>query len=317
MDAPAAEIDVTAELVDRLVRAQHPDLAGPVRPVANGWDNALFRLGDHLSVRLPRRQLAVPLVEHEQRWLPGLAARVTVPVPAPVRLGTPGEGYPWPWTITPWYDGTPAVDVPPAVRTPVAAELADFLVRLHVPAPPDAPVNPVRGVPLAHRDAAVRDRLEGMAVTDGLPSGVRVRELREVWDVAVALPVWDRPPVWLHGDPHPANILLTVGPSGDPAGDRPVGLAAVLDFGDLAGGDPATDLAAAWLVFDAAGRAVFRAAVDAACGEGGAGGVDRDTWGRARGWALCMGSAMAANSDNDPRTGAIGWHAVEQVLLDG
>jgi aminoglycoside phosphotransferase (APT) family kinase protein len=134
-----------------------------------------------------------------------------------------------------------------------------------------------------------------------------------LWDAAVALPGWAGPPVWLHGDPHPANILLT----GEPTGDRPVGLAAVLDFGDLTGGDPATDLAAAWLVFDAAGRAVFRAAVDAACGEGGAGGVDRDTWGRARGWALCMGSAMAANSDNDPRTGAIGWHAVEQVLLDG
>ncbi len=295
MDAPAAEIDVTAELVDRLVRAQHPDLAGPVRPVANGWDNALFRLGDHLSVRLPRRQVAVPLVEHEQRWLPELATRVTVPVPAPVRLGTPGEGYPWPWTITPWYDGTPAVDVPPAARTPIAADLADFLVRLHTPAPPDAPVNPVRGVPLSHRDAAVRDRLNGMVGPRG-----GVRELRELWDVAVALPGWAGPAVWLHGDPHPANLLVT--------SEQPVRLAAVLDFGDLAGGDPATDLAAAWLVFDPAGRAVFQRAVD---------GVDRDTWGRARGWALCMGSAMAARSDNDPRIGAIGWHALEQVLLDG
>jgi aminoglycoside phosphotransferase (APT) family kinase protein len=288
MDAPAAEIDVTAELVDRLVRTQHPDLAGPVRLVANGWDNALFRLGDHLSVRLPRRELAVQLTRHEQRWLPGLAARLPVPVPAPVRAGTPAHGYPWPWTIVPWYDGTLATDVSPAARVSIAPALADFLVRLHVPAPPDAPVNPVRGVPLSHRDEVVRARLD--ALEDR-------KRLREVWERAVGLPGWAGPPVWLHGDPHPANLLLT--------DDDAVGLAAVLDFGDMAGGDPATDLAAGWMVFDVVGRAEFRATV----------GPDEDTWGRARGWALCMGSAMVSSSDDDPRIAAIGRHTLEQVLL--
>jgi aminoglycoside phosphotransferase (APT) family kinase protein len=301
MDAPAAEIDVTAELVDRLVRTQHPDLAGPVRLVANGWDNALFRLGDHLSVRLPRRELAVQLARHEQRWLPELAARLPVPVPAPVRTGTPGEGYPWPWSITPWYEGVRAMDVPPAARVPVATRLAEFLVRLHIPAPPDAPHNPVRGVPLSHRDEVVRERLDDLET-----GGARVGELRGSWATAVALPAWAGPPIWLHGDLHPANLLLT-----DRAGGRPVELAAVLDFGDVTGGDPATDLAAAWLMFDAAGRAVFRAAVDSL-----AGGVDRDTWERARGWALCMASAMAASSDDVPRFREMGWQVLEQVLLD-
>jgi hypothetical protein len=44
---PAAELEITADLVRRLLAAQQPDLAGlPVEPLANGWDNTLFRLGD-------------------------------------------------------------------------------------------------------------------------------------------------------------------------------------------------------------------------------------------------------------------------------
>src|SRR3954469_14665930 len=124
MDSPVAEVYLDSALVDRLVRAQHPDLAGSVRPVANGWDNALFRLGDRLCVRLPRRRVAVPLLVNEQRWLPLLAGLATAPVPVPVRVGAPGEGYPWPWTISPWYDGLPAADVPAAARGGIAAALA-------------------------------------------------------------------------------------------------------------------------------------------------------------------------------------------------
>ena len=53
---PAAEVDVSRELVGRLLADQHQDLAGrPVEFLANGWDNAMFRLGDDLLARLPRR----------------------------------------------------------------------------------------------------------------------------------------------------------------------------------------------------------------------------------------------------------------------
>ena len=93
---PAAEVAVTTELVRRLLRAQHPDLAGlPVEPLANGWDNTLFRLGDGLVVRLPRRTLGANILVNEQRWLPVLAPRLPLAVPVPVRIGTPAldEGY--------------------------------------------------------------------------------------------------------------------------------------------------------------------------------------------------------------------------------
>jgi aminoglycoside phosphotransferase (APT) family kinase protein len=71
---PSAEVDVTVDLVRRLLRAQHPDLADlPLRVVANGWDNVTLRLGDELAVRVPRREMAAQLVRNEQRWLPVLA----------------------------------------------------------------------------------------------------------------------------------------------------------------------------------------------------------------------------------------------------
>ncbi len=308
---PAAEVDVTTDLVRRLLVEQHPDLARlPLRPVTTGWDNVLLRLGDRLAVRMPRRASAAALVEHEQRWLPLLAPRLGTPVPTPVRVGRPSATYPWSWSVVPWFDGPTAATVRPAARRDLAVPLADVVVRLHVPAPADAPVNPVRGVPLRDRDAVVRERLASGAVPE--PDQVTA-----VWDRALAAPPWTGPPLWLHGDLHPANLLV----ADDGAGQA---LAAVLDFGDLTAGDPATDLATAWLTFDATGRAAFRDHVDRVSrptGPGGPGGPgapgapDAATWTRARGWALVMATAMLAHSDDDPVVAAIGRHALPEVLV--
>ena len=86
---------IDTALVAGLLAEQHPDLAHlPVQMVEAGWDNALFRLGEDLAVRLPRRAAAAPLIIHEQRWLPLLAAQLTLPIPAPVREGAPARSYP-------------------------------------------------------------------------------------------------------------------------------------------------------------------------------------------------------------------------------
>lgn len=287
VDTPAAEVDIDASLVTRLIRAQHPDLDGPLWLVASGWDNVIYRLGDDLCVRLPRRALAVDLIRHEQRWLPGLAARAGAFVPAPVRAGVPGEGYPWPWSICPWFEGRAAADVSPAERGAAAADLAEFLARLHTPAPAEAPHNPWRGVPLTDRDAAVRERVAGTP------------DLLALWERLASAPAWGGPRHWLHGDLHPGNLVLA--PSG------PARLAAVIDFGDLTGGDPASDLSTAWLTFDAAGRAAFRDRYDTLTG------ADADTWVRARGWALNLATAIGAFSDDNPRLAAISVHALAEV----
>jgi aminoglycoside phosphotransferase (APT) family kinase protein len=294
MNTPEAEVEITEDLVRALLREQHPDLASlPIRLVANGWDNALYRLGDELSVRLPRRELAVKLMINERRWLPVIAELVSVRVPALERFGDPGCGYPWPWAVNPWFDGVTAASAEVASRIAFAEDLATFMAQIHVPAPYDGPYNPVRGVPLAARDEVVRKRLDSGLIP-------RADLLREVWDELVAVPLWDAGPVWLHGDPHPANLLL------DPETRR---LTAVLDFGDVAIGDPAADLAVGWMAFDAEGRARFR---DAA---GPLGDVDEDTWARARGWALIMGAAIVLSSADAPHMAAIGTHTLEQVLV--
>ena len=291
--SPSADIDVPPELVRRLLRAQHPELAGlPLELVANGWDNAIYRLGADLVVRLPRRQLAAALIRNEQRWLPDIAARVDVAVPRPLRIGTPTPWFPWYWTVSTWFDGTTAASLPRPERTGLAEPLATFLRELHTPAPVDAPANRFRGVPLEHRNADMVERLTSGRVPEG--TGVAT-----VWRNAVAAPLWDGPPLWLHGDLHPANLL-----------GRNHGLSAVLDFGDLTAGDPATDLAAAWLVFDGAGRKQFRSAVTRSRF------VSEATWLRARGWALCVATALVGNSDDSPLFHQMGSEIITEVLSD-
>jgi aminoglycoside phosphotransferase (APT) family kinase protein len=289
MAIAAADIFLDEPLVRRLLRTQHPDLADlELRLEANGWDNDLYRLGGELVVRLPRRRVAVPLIESEQRWLPTIAERVSVQIPTPVRVGVPSEDFAWPWTITPWFEGTIASRTPFAEHGSLATDLAGFVRQLHIAAPTEAPSNPFRGVPLAEREVAFRDRLE----TGTVP---HLREVEEVWRDALLAEPWMGAPVWLHGDLHPANVLTRGGQ-----------LAAVLDFGDLTSGDPASDLATAWLTFDPDGRAAFRAALD----------YDEETWRRARGWALVLASAFLANSADSPAMLGIGTHAIEQVIGD-
>ena len=164
---PLIEVDVTASLARRLLAEQHPDLAAlPLHGRLNGWDNITWRLGDELALRFPVREASAPLVEREHRWLPLLAARLPVAVPNPVRTGEPSALYPWPWTVVPWLEGTVVAQTDVAGRTRWAHQLADALVALHVPAPPDAPVNPYRGVPLADRADVVGRRL---ADAPGIP----------------------------------------------------------------------------------------------------------------------------------------------------
>jgi aminoglycoside phosphotransferase (APT) family kinase protein len=311
MQTPAADLHVDEGLVRALLADQHPDLPGELRLASNGWDNALYRLGDDLAVRIPRRDAAAHLIAHEQRWLPELAGNLPVAVPIPVRVGVPSDRFRWPWSVVRWVEGIDAADVAASDRTHLAVPLARFVAALHVPAPrtpdgrlhPDVPLNPVRGVPLVSRDRAVRERLwELRRLWD-------VTALGELWEESLAAPHWQGPPIWLHGDLHPGNLLLGAAP-----GSREP-LAAVIDFGDLTAADPATDLATGWLTFLPEARAVFRAVVEDAS-HADAGAKDAATWLRARGWALNMGTAFATASDDNPRMHAVGTHVLGQLLKE-
>ncbi|WP_062355612.1 aminoglycoside phosphotransferase family protein [Herbidospora yilanensis] len=255
------QIDVSAELVRDLLRDQHPDLADrPVRLGARGWDNQLWRLGDDLAVRLPwATESADDLLRKEHTWLPVLAPRLPLPVPVPQRLGEPSARFPRPWIVTTWVPGDPADRAP---VTGGADVLAAFLRALHQEAPGHAPLGRGRGGPLAGYTAGFERQLAEAAGAGlvGDPDAVRA-----VWEEAVRAPAWPGPPLWLHGDLHPANVLTAGGV-----------ICGVVDFGDLCAGDPACDLSAAWLLLPDGAADDFHAACQ----------VDAATVRRARGWAV-------------------------------
>ena len=291
---PLPDLVIGAPLVRALLHEQHPDVAHlPLVEIGAGWDNQLYRLGDSLLVRLPRRNVAANLIRHEQQWLPLLAGRLPLPVPAPLRTGRPGCGYPWPWSIVPWFDGHTVAGI--AVDGMAMAEdLGRFLRALHEPAPAEAPGNVYRGVPLVKRTRSV---LECVKQLGDHIDAVRVLEL---WDTCVRVSPWSGPALWIHGDLHPGNLVVSESR-----------LIAVVDFGDLTAGDPATDLSIAWAVLPASARSVFRAAARNAVDP-----IDDDCWARARGWALALGLAYLAHSADDPRLEATGTRLVHDSLCD-
>jgi len=286
---PAAEIDITEGLVRRLLDEQHPDLADlQIRPLANGWDNVIFRLGDELTVRVPRRQMAARLVEHEQQWLGVLAPRLSIPIPVPTRVGVPSDQFPWHWSVCPWLEGQMAADTPLSDPVAEALRLGGFLSGLHTPAPDDAPHNPFRGQPIAE----VTPRFESNL--DKLDSSVDARPVAARWSELAGVPEWENAPVWLHGDLHTANVLVHDG-----------SLSAVIDFGDITSGDPAVDLAIAWMLFDSRQREVFRTA---------AGDIDQATWSRGQAWALHFAIVYLVNSADNQRFERMGAALLEAVL---
>lgn len=286
---PPAEYAIDHALVARLLADQHPDLTSlPLQELDAGWDNALFRLGDHLVVRLPRRIAAAPLIVHEQTWLPSLADQLSLPIPRPVRVGVPALGYPWHWSVIPWLPGGAADLNPPDVSQ--ARPFAAFLRSLHRPAPADAPPNPLRGIPLQQRAAGMEDRLRRVSQATDLITP----QIRQLWYAAVEAPL-DLPPTWLHGDLHPRNILVEAG-----------AISGVIDWGDLTSGDPATDLAAIWMLF-----ADRRARADALAAYGA---LSDATLLRANGWAVVFGVILLDSGLVDsPRHAAIGANTLRRV----
>ena len=257
--------DLDEALVAGLLARQFPAWAHlPLEHVqSSGTDNEIFRLGDSLAVRLPKVDWAIAQPEREHRWLPFLASHLPLVVPRPVALGAPDLGYPCRWSICEWLDGEPAIPRRLTSQNDAAVALAGFIVALQMADPAGAPLggaaNHYRGVPLARLDERVRGSLAELA------GRVDVAGAMAAWDEALAAPEWDKPPVWFHGDLHPMNLLAVDGR-----------LSAVIDFGLMGAGDPATDLTAAWSMFHGAARDAFRAAA----------GVDDDTWTRGRGWAI-------------------------------
>jgi aminoglycoside phosphotransferase (APT) family kinase protein len=254
------QVDSDEALVQVLLEDQFPEWAAlSIRRLqSDGTDNALYRLGDDLVVRLPLIHWAVEQVEKEHTWLPKIAPLLPLAVPEPLVMGQPGHGYPWHWSVYRWIDGENAHPDRIADARQAAIDLAEFVAAVHALDLPDAPVSK-RGVPLVTQDEATRRAIHAVR------HEFDAHALTAMWEEAITAPPWDGPPMWVHADLTDGNILVRDGR-----------LHAVIDFSLLGLGEPANDLDPAWGVFSGESRKAFRTAL----------GVDDATWARGRGWAI-------------------------------
>jgi aminoglycoside phosphotransferase (APT) family kinase protein len=292
----AEEVDIDLPLARQLISAQFPEFAElRVEEVkSSGTDNALFKLGNSMAMRLPRVEWTSWQVEKEQRWLPKLAPQLPLAIPTPLQLGKPSDVYPWRWSIYRWLEGTNPGPENPIDMFQAARDLAGFLRALHAidptGGPPPGESNTMRGIPLATRDGEVR---QAIATLRGeLDGDLATRS----WEESANAPAWSHPAQWIHGDMQPGNLLAVDGR-----------ITAVIDFGCLTVGDPACDLMVAWNLLTADARVEFRAEMAA----------DDATWLRGRGWALSQALIFIPYyKESNPAGVEQAWRVISEVLAD-
>jgi aminoglycoside phosphotransferase (APT) family kinase protein len=296
----ADEVDTDASLVRRLLTTQFPQWADLriERIESAGTDNAIYRLGDDMSVRLPRIVWAKGQIDKERRWLPKLAPLLPLAVPVPIALGSAAEGYPWDWAVYRWLEGENLLLEGIADPIETARTLAHFLAALQqidiAGAPLAAENLRMRGGPLSARDRHTR---VAIAQLDGILDGrYDAAAVMTAWEAALETPARERAPVWFHGDVLPGNLLFEHGR-----------LHAVIDFSGLGAGDPACDLMIAWALFDGESRDAFRSAV----------GVDDATWARGRAHALAQAAQFIPYYlDTNPVGVERACHSLDAVMAD-
>ncbi|WP_409276247.1 aminoglycoside phosphotransferase family protein [Neobacillus sp. SCS-31] len=282
-------------LVAKLIAEQFPEWAHlEIKPVkVSGNDNRTFHLGNGMSVRLPSGPGYVLQVEKEQKWLPILAKKLSLPIPTPVAKGKTNDDYPFPWSIYKWLDGETVTRENIVDLNEFAADLGGFLIELQSIDASSGPLagahNFYRGAHLSVYDHETRNAIQSNR--DVFDETV----LTGLWNLALESK-WEREAVWLHGDIAPGNILVQNGK-----------LSAVIDFGILGVGDPSCDAAMAWTFFDHESRKVFKDVLE----------MDEGTWNRARGWALWKALITYEEYKNsDSKKSAEAFYVIQTIIED-
>lgn len=262
-----------AQQVKKLIKKQFPQWQNlPIQSVKpQGWDNITFRLGTTMLVRLPTADCYAVQVAKEQTWLPKLAPELPLAIPKPLARGTSTKEYPWDWSIYEWIEGQVTTLETILSMEQFAYDLAHFLQAFEKINTSEGPQpglhNFYRGGSLAVYDTETRNVLKQ------LENVIDCKKALDLWEYAVNT-TWNQPPVWVHGDIAPNNLLIKNGK-----------LHAVIDFGCLAIGDPACDLALAWTFFDNKTRTLFKNCFS----------FNQETWERARGWVLWKNALTCAS----------------------
>jgi aminoglycoside phosphotransferase (APT) family kinase protein len=282
------EVETDRALVRRLLVSQQPQWADlPIERVRSaGTDNAVYRLGDDLAIRLPRIHWAIESVAKEQRWLPVLAPRLPLAVPLPVAHGEPEAEFPYPWSIVQWLPGEMAtLDT---LNDPVRAarDLAAFVLALQSVDTSGGPQHH-RGGPVCLQDENLRRSVRGLrGELDG-------DAILDAWSRVLEAPDYDGPPVWFHGDLAYLNLIAHDGR-----------LCGVIDWGTCGVGDPAIETIIGWSLLPPDARAVYRDALD----------IDDATWERGKGWVLTGVGAIPYYRKTNPILVADKIRAIKALL---
>lgn len=257
-------MNLTIETVKKLIREQFPIWQElEIQPVAkSGHDNRTFHLGEELSIRLPSGAAYAGHLQKENIWLPKLQSQLSMKISAPVAMGTATDDYPFPWSVNAWIVGETVSLKTVTDFNQLAKDIAGFLKELQAI---DSTGGPLAGEQNFYRggDLAVYHE-ETLRALENLEKVFPTEKLKEIWNRALASH-WDSSSIWVHGDVEVGNLLVREGK-----------LVAVIDFGILSIGDPASDYVMAWTFFEKEGRKAFKEALS----------CDEETWQRSQGWAL-------------------------------
>ena len=287
------EVVVDRELARALIAGQFPELEPrTLELLGEGWDNSVWLVDGRWVFRFPRRTIALDGVEREIAVLPALAPRLPLPIPEPVFVGRPADGFPWPFFGCAHIPGreVAVAGLDDAACLRLARRLGEFLRALHgtrldadLPADPFGRTDMRKRVPLARERLAAGERLGLWSV----PAPVDA-----ILDAAYELPAV-APSVVVHGDLHVRHLLV------DEHGD----ISGVIDWGDLGRADPSSDLSLLWSLLPAAARREF---IDAY------GPVSPDQLLRARVLALFLSAVIALYAHHE-RMPALERGAIEGV----
>lgn len=256
----------TLDLARNLIAEQFPEFSDlPIADVEKqGHDNRTYRLGDHMLIRMPTAADYALKVPKEQELLPGLAERLSLIIPAPIKMGKPSVDYPYPFSIYKWLPGKSInlLMLTDQEKEQLAFDLAKFLKDLQsisdIEGPAPGQHNWWRGDHVSIYDKGAKKQIAELSDVIDAPRALTL------WDQACATR-WNNHPIWIHGDFAIGNILMDDGK-----------LSAVIDFSGAAVGDPACDLVIAWTYLSGKAREIFMSGMN----------MDPDTWLRARAWAL-------------------------------
>ncbi|UOK58004.1 phosphotransferase [Bacillus sp. OVS6] len=243
------EQTVSESLAEKLITKDFPELH-PVHAklLGKGFDNTVFQVNGCYVFRFPRRQIAVDLLQTEERLLPMLPD-MGIAIPVPIFSGSPGFDYKWPYLGYSFLPGQPSAELTEKQRASMAIPLAKFLKTLHAIPVDKALMAGVKYDCLGRLDMNKRipmlnktaEKLYSLR-----PESDTIKQLHKYTEMLV--PIGEASEKCLvHGDLHLRNILVNEKGS----------LTGIIDWGDTHIGDSAIDLSAAYSLLPLEARSSF------------------------------------------------------------